>query len=110
MRRETLFSATRYGLYESYPRQQVMLCLWLPSKQHLECSTERPAFFTMPPIVNALTGLIMARDGYETFPITHDDVFALSDYPKTSFFKRAYRVKMVDSGQLRHNYAITSIS
>jgi len=41
---------------------------------------------------------IMARDGYQTFPVTHDDVFTLSDYPKTSFLKSAYCVKMRQDG------------
>ena len=48
-------------------------------------------------IMTAMTN-IMARDGDQTFPVTHDDVFTLSDYPKTSFLKSAYRVKMVDPG------------
>ena len=46
---------------------------------------------------------IMAWDGQKPFPVTHDDVFTLPDYPKTGFFKGAYCVKMVNSWKFRHD-------
>jgi len=53
---------------------------------------------------------IMTGDSYKAVSITHDDVFTLPDYSKTSFFKSTHCVEVVDTRKFWNNYAATSTS
>jgi len=52
----------------------------------------------------------MTGDSYKAVSITHDDVFTLPDYSKTSFFKSTHCVEVVDTRKFWNNYAATSTS
>jgi hypothetical protein len=46
---------------------------------------------------------IVARNGQDALTISHNDVFALTHDSKPGLFKRAYRVKVIDAGNLGQN-------
>ena len=53
---------------------------------------------------------IMAGNGDKAFSVAHNNMLSLSDNLKTNFFKGANCENVVDSRQLRHSQAATSIS
>jgi hypothetical protein len=45
---------------------------------------------------------IVPRDHHFTGTVRHDDVLTLAQNPETDLLECANRIKMIDSGQLRH--------
>ena len=46
---------------------------------------------------------VVARNGQDAQTIAHNDVFALTHNSKPGLFKCAYRVKVIDAGNLRQS-------